>query len=200
MNRRRFLRTVTEPISEWNHDKHKIGFIDPVVHLLLVILTLLSPHHWLQSTPDLGRIDRYVKTDIYFLSWALFALLSFLCAGGGWCTPAPKPITVLIWWRLVEAISRELWIILYRRKPLTPAPRVLVVALVNYATITGLFGYLYAQGEIGFKKAASISLTFSPPEGMPRGAMETAQSVYCLLFIIIIFATFVARVRLIERR
>jgi len=153
---------------------------------------LASPHHLLQS---LFPTRRYVVTDVYVLASLLVAAATTSCAFGGWspvCFPPSAVLAFAAGYRLVEILSRELWIILYRTDRLTSFSRVLSVSLLNYATATALFGYLYGTGGSGFRDAATISLTFSPLEA-PVSTLQLIQGAYCLAFLIVVVAAFVAR-------
>ena len=171
------------------------GFINTAFHAVLALCVLASLHHILQSV---APKKRFLFGDIYVAAWLVLVVAGTSCALSGWsavCFAPGRFLTAIAAYRLTEILSRELWIILYPGKPLTSFSRVLSVSIVNYATATGLFGYLYGTGDLGFRQAATISLTFAPFEP-PLGALQIVQGTYCVAFLIVIVTAFVARAAL----
>lgn len=192
-----YLKPMSGPKTVFSEERDDIegdypGFINLLVHYVFAIHTLLSFHHIAQS---ISGQYRYLVTDIYFSAWALFALIVGLCDLGlvSRCATVVFPGLViwLVVYRLIEILPREIWVIFYRDEGLTSTSRVAAVAVLNYATITGLFGYLYGTG--GFRKAIEISLTFSASVEM--SGLEILQAAYCFVFSVIILATFIGRVQ-----
>lgn len=176
-------------------DGQNPGFINSLFQATLALCVLASPHHILQS---LFPGHRYVVTDIYVLAWTLLGAALAACALAAWspvCFAPESILTFVAGYRLLEILSRELWIILYRHQPLTSVSRVLSVSLLNYFTATSLFGYLYGTGGLGLRQAATISLAFAPFEP-PLGLLQIVQGAYCVAFLIVVVAAFVARANL----
>jgi hypothetical protein len=172
------------------------GFINALFQALLALCAVLSLHHVLRSAFPKYR---YFVGDLYVVAWLLIVVATASCALGGafqaCLEPAHYMTPIVVAYRLIEILSRELWVILYRKKPITSFPRVLSVAIVNYAMATGLFGYLYGTGEKGFEQAAVISLAFTPLEPITT-RLELVQGGYCLAFLIVVLAVFIAQATL----
>jgi hypothetical protein len=196
----RWLQPLDRVGETFDEEKRRYGahpgFVNAAFQLGLAICTVLSLHHIVRAS---FHEQRYVVGDVYVLAWFVVVAATTSCTTGGWFTscwaPVPFVTTGVIVYRLTEILSRELWIILYRNKPITSFPRVLSVAILNYSMVTGLFGYLYGSGTVGLEKAAVISLTFAPLEPI-ESRLEIIQGAYCLAFLIVVLAVFVARARL----
>jgi amino-acid N-acetyltransferase len=178
-------------------DRANPGFISVIASTVFAVLQLLSMHRLLQSLLPRWR---YLLTDLYFVAWAGLVLLLAGCAAGA--VPAAACMIALsgttfavVVYRLVEIISRELWIVLYRRGPLTSPARTLVLAVLNYATIAGLFGVLYNDGPGGFQRALAISFALPADDAVAPTTLSWVQSAYCVVFSAVVISRFIARAR-----
>lgn len=192
-----FKKSYILPYSKYKDFKSSNyckGFLDPIIHKILVYLTLFSLHHFLQS---IFRRIRYLITDLYCSAWfiagigifLLFTKINIFCIKHSLLI-----IQILFIYRLGEIISRELWVLFYREKNLTSASRVLIIALLNYWSSILFFAYLYNEGHLGYKKSILIGLTFSPSDTDNLIFLELFQSVYCITYISVLIAFFVSRI------
>jgi hypothetical protein len=195
-------KTGSESISYWfpienaRSGPASYGFLSLVFDYVLSALMLCSVHHIVQSA--LGNAKRaYLATDIYCLGWFLFVLLTALCEYGVLGLRVPDIVsvgtTIVLTYRLAEILCRELWVVLFRNKPLSGAARVLLLGILNYATATGIFGYLQGDGPAGFSRAIEVSITFSLSSGGAMSATEACQRIYCFIFMLVVISTFVNR-------
>lgn len=191
--KRRFFQSLTTPIDFFKTEKKGIkgkhpGFLNTVAYSVLLSLTISSLHHLLQS---IFYKRRYLVTDIYFTLWLLIAILLYFHSTIN-CQSCILPIEVIVIYRLIESISREFWVVFYRKERLTSSSRVLVLVFINYITVTALFGFLNQNGITGYKKALSISSTFSFNIQSTQ-ELEVIQAIYCLIFMIVIISIFIGR-------
>lgn len=200
MKNKKFKKEFFYPLKEFHKRRtesfaNATGFLDSFFHYILAILSLLSIHHLFQS---IFPKKRFWVTDFYCTAWFLFGLGTFICIWNNYsfCLEqnSPNLILVFVIYRLVESILREIWILLYRNKELSSASRLLVISWLNYVTAIFLFGLVYEQGIIGYKKSFLIGLSFSPSNFENFTFIELGQSVYCIIFITLLVSVFVSKI------
>src|SRR5512139_766288 len=88
------------------------ALIERLAKWVLCVCTAFSVHHWFQYLLWLRartRVATYVATDVYFLGWAALSLALWYYGDVG--PPWPSWLAWLAAYRVVEALTRELWVI-----------------------------------------------------------------------------------------
>jgi hypothetical protein len=191
-------------------------FIAPLVRGLIDTIYWLSPYRWLDEYHkqresrtlcasrdwQIIRHKRYRISEYYILGWLIGGVFAAFLA-----IDLPAWFAILFFLRILGILNKELGVILFgtckitEGRAISTAPRVVILALVNYATIAFLFACTYQEISPSLQRnqaliqAFSVSLALGPaftPLGDSQWLVVLLQGSVCFLFLGVIISQFVS--------
>jgi len=171
-----------------------------------------------ENTPEWDKVRkrRYLVSEAYIVGWLFLAVA--LVVLNQWLPLLFAPFAAL---RVIGIVNKELGVTLFYRCKITegekvsPAARVIILALTNYLTAGLLFAFLYAKlgtyqldstlisspltTNHALAQALSIMFALGPiyaPVDIYTRLLTISQSAFCFLYGVVIIASFVSLINL----
>src|ERR1700724_968729 len=196
------------------------GHIAPFVKFLINAVYWLSPYRWIDEYYKMreGQTDcnspawqairhrRYLISEYYILGWLVGTFLAALFA-----KDLPAWFVFLFLLRILGILNKELGVLLFgickitEGRDIYTAPRVVILALANYATLALLFAFTYQKISLPVARcqaliqAFSVGLTFAPalpPGDDSQWFLVLLQGAACFLFLGVVITQFVSLLQL----